>query len=211
MRSTVIFAISFLLAGSSFLHKLFTLNTTKEQHPTSFTYTSPAVTDLKIREALSFCRKHKLDTTTAFFTDMHVHSGKKRFYIVDLQRKTVLHASLVCHGMGKSSTPELPVFSNIPGSYCTSLGKYRMGKCAFSNWGIGIHYKMYGLEKTNSNAFERIIVLHSYDPVPENEIYPQHLPMGWSQGCPVISNTVMLEADKILKRKKRPVLLWIYN
>ncbi|PBQ30309.1 hypothetical protein CNR22_00545 [Sphingobacteriaceae bacterium] len=165
----------------------------------------------KFSEALAFCRKQKLDTTIAFFSDMSLHSGKKRFYIADLQQKKILCSSLVCHGMGKYSTPELPVFSNEPGSYCSSLGKYKTGKRAFSNWGIGVHYKMYGLEKTNSNAFKRIVVLHSYDPVPENEIFPQHLPMGWSQGCPVISNETMREADKILQKKKKPLLIWLYN
>jgi hypothetical protein len=69
---------------------------------------------------------------------------------------------------------------------------------------------MKGLEASNSNAFKRIVVLHSYDPVAENEIYPEHLPMGWSLGCPVISNSLMTNIDHLLKRKKKPVLLWIY-
>jgi hypothetical protein len=165
----------------------------------------------RMQEALRFCRKEKLDTTYAFFVDMRLPSGKNLFFIVDLQNKKIIQSGLCCHGMGKGSSEKVPVFSNEPGSNCTSLGKYKTGKRAYSNWGIHIHYKMHGLEKTNNNAFERIVVLHSYDPVPEEEIYPQDLPMGWSLGCPVISNGLMRKIDTLLKTKKRDVLLWVYN
>ena len=102
-------------------------------------------------EALAFCKKQNLATDLAFFVDMHQHSGKKRFFIVDLKTKKVLDATLCCHGMGKESTVEKPVFSNDKGSNCTSLGKYKTGARAGSNWGIHVHYKMHGLEKTNNN------------------------------------------------------------
>lgn len=113
--------------------------------------------------------------------------------------------------MGKGSTESYPVFSNEKGSYCTSLGKYKTEGRAYSNWGIHIHYKMKGLEKSNNNAFARWVVLHSYDPVPETEIYPNHLPLGWSLGCPVVSNTTMTKIDSIMKKSNKPVLLWIYH
>lgn len=165
----------------------------------------------RYKEALDFCKKNRLASDLAFFVDMSIHSGKKRFFIVDLKQQKILHASLVCHGMGKGSTMEYPVFSNEKGSNCTSLGKYKTEGRAYSNWGIHVHYKMKGLEKTNNNAFDRIVVLHSYDPVPEREIYPEHLPMGWSLGCPVISNVTMTKIDSLMKKHDRPVLLWIYK
>jgi hypothetical protein len=172
--------------------------------------TSEPIDKKKIVEAVKFCKKQNLDTTIAFFVDMSIHSGKKRFYVYDFQKKTVLNSGLCCHGMGLNSTQDSIVFSNETGSNCTSLGKYKTGIRAYSNWGINVHYKMHGLEKTNSNAFQRIIVLHSYDPVSEEEIYPENLPMGWSKGCPVISNKLMTSIDSLLKKKKIPVLLWIY-
>lgn len=167
--------------------------------------------EFKYKEALVFCKKQKLDTTIAFFVDMSVHSGKNRFFIVDLQKRSVLNSGLCCHGAGGESTVEIPVFSNVSGSNCTALGKYKTGARAYSNWGINVHYKMFGLEKSNCNAFERIIVLHSYTPISNNEIYPKHLPLGWSQGCPVVSDELMTTIDKLLKNRKRPVLLWIYK
>jgi hypothetical protein len=38
-----------------------------------------------------------------------------------------------------------------------------------------------------------------------------HLPLGISQGCPVISDEVMRKVDRLLKAEKKPVLLWIYD
>ena len=55
------------------------------------------------------------------------------------------------------------------------------------------------------------IVLHSYTPLPETEVYPLHLPLGISQGCPVISDEVMRKVDGLLKAEKKPVLLWVYD
>ena len=69
---------------------------------------------------------------------------------------------------------------------------------------------MYGLEETNNNAFKRIVVLHSYAPVPDKEIYLQTL-FGQSAGCPVISDATMTKIDRLLKQKEKPVLLWIYT
>ena len=99
----------------------------------------------------------------------------------------------------------------MEGSYCSSLGKYKVGIRSYSKWGINVHYKLHGLESTNSNAFKRYIVLHSYTPVPTLEIYPMHLPLGISQGCPVICDDAMRKVDALLKVEKKPVLLWIYE
>ena len=92
-----------------------------------------------------------------------------------------------------------------------SLGKYKVGIRAYSKWGINVHYKLHGLEPTNDNAFKRIVVLHSYTPLPATEVYPSHLPLGMSQGCPVICNETMRQIDVLLKAETKPVLLWIYN
>lgn len=171
----------------------------------------PFIEKSKIEEAFLFSKKQKLDTNLFFFIDMKIHSGKKRFFIYDYCKKEIIYSGLCCHGMGLGSTCEKPIYSNVKGSNCTSLGKYKTGERSYSNWGINIHYKMHGLENTNSNAFSRIVVLHSYDPVPDLEIYPEHLPMGWSLGCPVISNQLMTSIDTLLKNRKKSVLLWIYK
>jgi len=163
----------------------------------------------RINEALAFCQKNKMDTSIAIMVDMSIHSGKNRIFVYDFKQKKITVKGLCAHGVGGGSTPTKPVFSNKEGSYCTSLGKYKVKGRAYSNWGIRVHYKMYGLEETNSNAFKRIVVLHSYTPVPAQEIYPQTL-FGQSAGCPVLSDGTMRKIDAMLKSKKKPVLLWIY-
>ncbi|MDQ0969686.1 hypothetical protein QFZ20_005089 [Flavobacterium sp. W4I14] len=164
----------------------------------------------RIKDALDFCKKNTMDTTIAIMVDMSIHSGKNRIFVYDFNKQEITIKGLCAHGVGAGSTPTKPVFSNKEGSYCTSLGKYKVKGRSYSNWGIKIHYKMYGLEKTNSNAFKRIVVLHSYTPVPNQEIYPQTL-FGQSAGCPVLSDSTMRKIDALLKTRKKSVLLWIYT
>jgi hypothetical protein len=172
---------------------------------------SEKINSVKIAEAFSYCKKNNLDTLSAFFVDMSIHSGKNRFFVWDFAHKNVLYEGLCCHGMGNGSTGSTPVFSNEHGSYCTSLGKYKIGIRSYSQYGIHVHYKLRGLESSNSNAFKRIVVLHSYIPVSETEIYPLHLSMGYSLGCPVVSDGMMTNLDALLKKKTSSTLLWIYK
>jgi hypothetical protein len=165
----------------------------------------------KAAEAKAYSKEKGLSTQYCILIDFSIHSGKKRFFVWDFAKDTIKYESLCCHGYGQKSTQSKPVFSNVEGSYCSSLGKYKTGVRSYSSWGINVHYKMHGLEKTNNNAFKRIIVLHSHTPVPADEIYPGHLPLGWSQGCPVINNEAMRKCDALLKDSKKALLLWIYD
>ncbi|WP_407946936.1 murein L,D-transpeptidase catalytic domain-containing protein [Parabacteroides sp. PH5-16] len=164
----------------------------------------------KADSALVFCQENKMNTEYCILVDMKMHSGKKRFFVWDFKGDSIRLSSLCAHGYGGSSTEADPVFSNVSGSYCTSLGKYKIGICSYSKWGINVHYKLHGLEATNSNAYNRIIVLHSHHPITPEEIYPYHLPLGYSQGCPVIDNQSMKKLDEMFRKEKRPTLLWIY-
>ncbi len=166
---------------------------------------------LKGDTAFAFCKANQMNTDFCFLVDMGIHSGKYRFFVWSFSKDTIIAESLCAHGSGGKSTKDKPEFSNVPGSLCTSLGKYKVGARSYSKWGINIHYKLHGLEKTNDKAFERIVVLHSYDPICQKEIYPLHLPLGYSQGCPVICNELMKEIDEMLKNQKQPTLLWIYE
>jgi len=63
-----------------------------------------------------------------------------------------------------------------------------------------------GKEQTNSNAIKRAIVLHSWEEVPNDEVYPNGTPEGW--GCPAVSNESMIKIDSVLQKNKK-VLFWI--
>ena len=167
----------------------------------------------KANEAITFCENNNYNTDFCILIDMRIHSGKNRMFVWNFKTKDIDRQALCTHGCGKGdklSTEAKPVFSNTEGSLCSSLGKYKLGIRSYSQWGINVHYKMHGLEKTNSNAYKRIIVFHSHTPLPDKEIYPKHLPMGWSFGCPVTSNEMMKYMDKKLQNSKKPTLMWIY-
>lgn len=169
---------------------------------------------VKAEEALAYARNNGMNTDFCILIDMSIHSGKYRMFVYDFKEQKIIRKALCSHGIGRGdrkSTASRPLFSNEDGSWLTSLGKYRLGARSYSQYGINIHYKMYGLEPTNNNAFKRVVVLHSFTPVPSAEIYPVHLPLGFSQGCPVTDDRTMTYLDEKLKPTEKPVLLWIYN
>ena len=161
--------------------------------------------------AKEYCKLKQLSEQYCILVNFNIHSGKQRLFVWDFEKDTVLLSSLCAHGMGRNSTEEKPVYSNDEGSYCSSLGRYKIGISSYSQYGINIHYKLHGLESTNNNAFKRIVVLHSHSPIPDRDIYPRHLPLGFSLGCPVISDAAMRKTDSLLKESKTSLLLWIYD
>jgi hypothetical protein len=166
--------------------------------------------DKRVADALRYCKAKKLNTSYCILVDMGLPSGKNRLFVYDFKNSKVVIAGLCAHGSGGGSTAFKTVFSNKINSNCSSLGRYKLGARAPSKWGIHTHYKMHGLDSSNSNAYKRSVVLHSYSPVPEHEIYPYGL-FGVSKGCPVVADLTMIEIDRLIKKGERNMLLWIYN
>jgi len=170
--------------------------------------------NLKIEEALTYCKANNMNTDFCILVDMGTHSGIERLIVWDFKNDSIVKSGLVSHGCGKSSwsgddTKEKPNFSNTHDSHLSSLGKYAIGSRAWSNWGIHIKYWLKGLDSTNSNAVSRVIVLHGWEAVNDNPIYPRGTPEGW--GCPAVSNNMMRFLDEKLKVVDKPVLFWIYK
>ena len=168
----------------------------------------------KAEEALAFCKSNNMNQDFCLLIDFGIHSGKKRFFFWDFNKKEIIHQFLVGHGCGDNTwsgdeTKDNPSFSNIEDSHRSSLGKYKIGERGYSNWGVNTKYLMHGLESTNSNALKRIIVFHSWEEVADEEVYPMGTPEGW--GCPTISNASFKIIDPLLKSSSKPVLMWIYN
>lgn len=168
----------------------------------------------KAKEALTFCKAKKFNTDFCILIDMSIHSGAKRFFVWDLKGDSVQYSFLVGHGCcnnpwSQDASKDSPNFSNVDGSHCSSLGKFKLGERAYSDWGINIKYIMHGLDKSNSNAQSRLIVFHSWEVVSDTEVYPAGTPEGW--GCPTISNNSMRIIDPKLKASKQAVLMWIFK
>ena len=164
------------------------------------------------KEAKVFCKTEKFNEDYYFLIDLSIHSGKNRFFIVDLKTNKVITKNLVTHGScdvlsANKTKREKAKFSNEDNSHCSSNGKYKIGTRDASSWGIGVKYWLEGLEKTNNNAQNRVVVLHSWDAVANKEIYPKYSPLSW--GCPAVSDNFMKILDEKLQKSKKPVLLWI--
>lgn len=163
-------------------------------------------------EALAFCKEKKFNEDYYFLIDLSEHSGRNRFFVYDFKQKRITDQNLVTHGScdipdNYSDKWEKARYSNKDGSHCSSLGKYKVGARDYSSWGIKVKYWLDGLEDSNSNARGRVVVLHSWDAVPDVEVYPDYSPLSW--GCPAVSDNFMRKLDTKLQAAKKPVLLWI--
>lgn len=158
-------------------------------------------------EARAYSRQKNFSTRYCFLIDMSIPSGKKRFFVYDFLTNRIVYSGLVSHGSGGIHYSSQPKFSNSAGSDCTSLGKYRIGELYRGEYGKS--YKLYGLEGTNSNAYKRAVVLHPYDCVPNNEIYPQGVCN--SSGCAGVSPKFFDLLSIVIRESQKPILLWIYS
>ena len=163
-------------------------------------------------EALTFCKENQMNQDFYFFIDMSIHSGKNRFFVYDFKTKKVSHQNIVTHGTcdvfeANSEKYKKAKFSNKQDSHCSMKGKFKIGKRDYSSWGINVKYWMHGLESTNNNAVKRVVVLHSWPAVVNEEIYPRYSPLSW--GCPAVSDEFMQLLDEKLKAVEQPVLMWI--
>ncbi|MEP7110416.1 MAG: murein L,D-transpeptidase catalytic domain-containing protein [Ferruginibacter sp.] len=154
----------------------------------------------------AYTSKNNLNNRYCFLIDMKIPSGSKRFFIYDLENDSIMQAGLVTHGSGINISGDSLAFSNNTGSNCTSLGKYKIGKSYHGKFGPA--WKLYGLDRTNSNAFNRFVVLHAHPCVPENEIAPLEICRSW--GCPTISPLFLSSVKKYLDNSSSPILLWIF-
>ncbi len=144
--------------------------------------------------------------TYCFLADMSIHSGKNRFFVYDLENDSVIHAGLVAHGSGSETESGRLKFSNEAGSLATSLGRYRIGQEYIGKYGLA--FKLSGLDKTNSNAYERAVVLHAHPLVQATEIWPEQTCLSW--GCPTVNPAFLLVLKKYINDADGPVMLYVF-
>ena len=113
--------------------------------------------------------------------DFALPSSLPRLHFANLEAGTV-RSFLVAHGRG--SDPEhdgfLHTFSNEPGSLATSRGAYISYEWYVGKYGVSI--RMGGLDRDNSNALPRAIVMHqAWYAAPE--MLAKWGKLGRSDGC----------------------------
>lgn len=120
--------------------------------------------------------------------DFSLPSSRQRLWIFDLEEGELVLRELVAHGKN-SGTTEATAFSNVEGSYQSSIGLF---KAAESYRGAhGYSLRLDGLEPgINDLARQRAIVIHGADYVNPDwvESYGR---IGRSHGCPAVDQKVI--------------------
>lgn len=157
-------------------------------------------------DAIDFVTKNGYNESVCFLIDMTLPSGQNRFLIYDITKDTIRNSGLVTHGRCNEMWLEGRKYSNTPGCGCTSLGKYKLGNSYMGRFGLA--YKLYGLDKTNNNAFKRFVVLHAHECVPETEVQDE---ICQSDGCPTVSPRFLQQLKPVINQSSNPILLWIFE
>jgi hypothetical protein len=137
--------------------------------------------------------------------DFSQSSKQKRLYVIDLLHKALLFNTYVAHG--KNTGEEYATnFSNITGSYKSSLGFY-ITKGAQLGSGVGLSLILDGVEKGfNDNALKREIIMHGAAYATENFIRKTGR-LGRSFGCPSLPPDLI---KPVIDAIKEGTCLFIY-
>ena len=160
----------------------------------------------RANEASSFTKENGFNTQLAFLLDMNIPSGSPRFFVYELKADSIRMEGLVTHGSCNEWWLSKIKYSNVEGSGCTSLGRYKIGKSYHGRFGLA--WKLHGLDAGNSNAYARYVVLHGHDCVPED---PTEEEICQSLGCPTVAPSFLQSLKPIINKSTKPVLLWIYD
>ena len=160
----------------------------------------------KVSKIKNFVKDTKYNQDLVIFINFRIPSNKFRFFIYDLKNDKILEKAIVAHGSGSvvKGSNDL-VFSNVENSYQSSLGKYQIGSSYVGAFGKS--YRLIGLDKTNSNASKRAIIIHPYYCI--SDVETQNLAC-LSLGCPMLSPNFFKVAEKYIDASKKPIILYAF-
>lgn len=159
--------------------------------------------------AFEFARRRGMSTKYALFVDYGVPSGTPRLYVWDFLQNKIVARTYVMHGPGKGSTAEMPVFSNKPGSNCSSLGRFLITKQHGRRNKTG--YMLRGLDIDNQTAYGRGLMIHRSVYL-DGHVWMTYIPLKGSScsGCVTVTSRGMDYIGNLVQSEDRPVLLWNY-
>lgn len=156
-------------------------------------------------------RKHGEDIS--IYVDFALSSAYPRFFVYDNENDSILSSSKCAHGYGGGSTTDMPKFSNVSGSGCSCLGAFKLLNIdKLHNFDIPC-VRIKGLDKTNSNAFARGIVIHEAYFVADPISIGMPIPVSKyiSQGCFAISTETFNLICDLMKKRKSIYLYALYD
>jgi hypothetical protein len=184
-----------------------TVNNNEEVKATPAASENTAIINILTKKVNNYAIENDMSTDYCFLVDMSLPSGRNRFFIYDLKKNTIINSGLVSHGSCNETFLARPKFSNESKSGCSSLGKFKVGE--FYTGKYGKSFRLYGLDNCNSNAYKRAVVIHGYDCVPDEEIYPRVLCN--SLGCVMVSYKFFDKISGMIRKSDKPIVLWIYQ
>lgn len=123
-------------------------------------------------------------------------STDKRLWVFDLAQRKLLYREHVTHGQGSGGNMAT-AFSNVEGSYQTSLGLYRTAETYIG--GNGYSLRLDGLDRGfNDQARPRAIVMHGAWYANPDLIAKQGR-LGRSQGCPALREGIARQVIDSIK------------
>lgn len=161
-------------------------------------------------EAETYALTHGLSTKYCFFVNYGVPSGTPRFYVWDFAKHDVIATARCMHGSGMANTASQPVFSNNVNSNCSSLGRFEVLRNEHGSR-LKHSFRMKGLDKENSNAYRRGLLIHSsrwVDQHKHKKYIPLHRPS--CQGCVTISTKGMKYVESLVNGEPKNILLWSF-
>lgn len=136
--------------------------------------------------------------------DFTKSSNEKRLWVVDVEKKELLHNTYVSHGRN-SGEEFAETFSNKSESYMSSIGFYVTGNTYQGKHGLSL--RLDGLDEGfNTNARDRCIVMHGAEYATE-EFIEQAGRLGRSLGCPAIP---MEEHEDVINVVKGGTTMYVH-
>ena len=136
--------------------------------------------------------------------DFSLPSSEERLWIFDLRQRNLIIRDLVAHGRN-SGDLEPTRFSNVEGSYQSSIGLFRAAESYRGKHGYSL--RLDGLEPGfNDQARQRAIVIHGADYVDPSWI-DSYGRIGRSLGCPAVREEI---SDQVVDSLKGGQLVFKY-
>ena len=163
----------------------------------------------RAKAAKKVAKRHHLNTDYCLFVDYGIPSGTPHLFVWSFKQNQVVAITYVMHGPGKGSTAQKPVFSNKPGSKCSSLGRFVVTKEHGTK--IKRSYRLKGLDTDNQSAFLRGLMIHQAKWV-DIFSWKKHIPLNERacSGYVTVSSKGMDYLENLIKRENKRLLLWTY-
>lgn len=154
---------------------------------TADAWPSREVLDLALQAYQCGAREGRFERPVLTIIDYSRPSSEPRLWVIDVQRKQVLHHELVAHGEGSGNTVAV-AFSNEIGSHQSSLGLFRTDEVYTGRFGYSL--RLSGLEPgINDKARARAIVVHGSSDV-SHAFAAEWGTIGLTWGCPAVPEEV---------------------